>query len=116
MDEIELLEFELDESTSFQQQLSSIAHITKKLYLLQIFKLMQPVEQELIEKDLNEFKVYLKEWTTHIDAAEKAFQNSIRINCDEFLLDILDKMLPYLKGRIKKVSYYKKSMQIQILM
>jgi len=105
--ELELLEFDLEESESLQQQIDIIAQILKKQYLMETFKLMQPFSKELQEKDLQELRAIMREWFSRIDATTKAIREGSLIGCDDQLISILDKMLPYLKGKIKNVSYYK---------
>lgn len=114
LDEVDMLEFDLEACESFQQQISLAAQIVKKLYLIEILKIMQPVEAQLNETDLFAFRSSFKEWSSEVDVVVKAFQNGSRIDCDEAVMNILDRMLPYLKSRIKNLTYYKKSRQIQI--
>lgn len=75
---------------------------------------MQPVEAQLNETDLIEFRSSLKECISKVDAVSKALQAGSRIDCDEAVIDIIGNMLPYFKGRIKNITYYKRSRQIQI--
>ncbi|NJD03134.1 MAG: hypothetical protein FIA99_11200 [Ruminiclostridium sp.] len=114
LDEVDMLEFDIEGCEGFQQQISLAAQIIKKLYLIEILKIMQPVEAQLNKTDLIEFRSSFKEWSLKVDIVAKALQNGDRIDCDETVMDILDRMLPYLKGRIKNLTYYKKSRQIQI--
>lgn len=114
LDEVDMLEFDIEVCEGFQQQISLAAQIVKKLYFIEILKIMQPIEAQLNETDLVEFRSSLKEWTLKVDAVAKASQNESRIDCDEAVMNILCKMLPYLKGRIKNLTYYKRSRQIQI--
>lgn len=114
LDEVDMLEFGIEVCEDFQQKISLATQIVKKLYLLEILKIMQPVEAQLTETDLMEFRSSLKEFTSRVDVVVKAFQNGNRIDCDEAAMDILDNALPYFKGRIKKLTIYKKSRQIQI--
>jgi hypothetical protein len=114
LDEVDILEFDIEGCESFQQQISLATQIVKKLYLIEILRIMQPVETQLNETDLIEFRSTLKEWTLEVDVVSKAFQTGGRIDCDEAVIDILDRMLPYLKGSIKNLTYYKRSRQIQI--
>ena len=72
------------------------------------------MEAQLTEIDLIEFRSSLKEWTSRVDVVTKAFQNGNRIDCDDVAMYILDRILPYLKGRLKKLTFYEKSRQIQI--
>lgn len=114
LDEVEMLEFGIEACEGFQQQISLATQIVKKLHLIEILKIIQPVEAQLNETDLIEFRSSLKEWTLKVDVVSKAFQTGGRIDCDEAVIDILDRMLPYLNGRIKNLTYYKRSRQIQI--
>ena len=115
LDEVDILEFDIEGCESFQQQISLATQIVKKLYLIEILRIMQPVETQLNETDLIEFRSTLKEWTLEVDVVSKAFQTGGRIDCDEAVIDILDRMLPYLKGSIKNLTYYKRSRQIKIV-
>jgi hypothetical protein len=114
IDEIDMLEFEVEGCDDFQQQMSLAAQVAKKLYLIEIIKIMQPVEAQLNEADLVEFRSSCKEQSVIIDTVAKAIQNANRMDCDEAIMDILNRMLPYLKGRIKSLTYYKKSRQLLI--
>lgn len=115
LDEIEILEFELEDAENLVQRLEGTSQIVKKLFLLDVLKLMQPVENEIIETDLNEFRSFYKEIAARTDAVVESIRSSNRLNCDDICLYILDRMLPYFKLNIKSINVYSKSKQIQIL-
>lgn len=115
LDEIEILEFELEDAKNFMQRLEGTSQIVKKLFLLDVLKLMQPLEPELNEADLNEFRNFYRKMAAKTDAIVQAIRNNNRMDCDDICLCILDRMAPYLNGNIKKINVYKKSKQIQIV-
>jgi len=82
LDEVDILEFDIEGCESFQQQISLATQIVKKLYLIEILRIMQPVETQLNETDLIEFRSTLKEWTLEVDVVSKAFKTGGRIDCD----------------------------------
>jgi len=87
----------------------------KKLFLLDVLKLMQPFETELSETDLNEFRSFYKDIAAKTDAVVESIRNGNRLDCDDICLCILDRMLPYFKVNIKSINVYSKSKQIQIV-
>jgi len=115
LDEIEILEFELEDAENLVQRLEGTSQIVKKLFLLDVLKLMQPFETELSKTDLNEFRSFYKEIAARTDAVVESIRNSNRLNCDDICLYILDRMLPYFKVDIKSIYFYSKSKQIQIV-
>jgi hypothetical protein len=104
--EIELQEFELEDSENFHQRLDGISLIVKKLFLLDILKLMQPFESELSEADLNEFRGFYKEIASKIGTVIHCIRNGNRLGCDDVSFCILEKILPYIKGSIKGIAVY----------
>lgn len=86
LDEIEVLEFELEDAENFVQRLEGTSQIVKKLFLLDVLKLMQPLEAELSEIDLNEFRNFYREIATRTDAIVQAIRSSNRLDCDDIWL------------------------------
>ena len=116
LDDADMLEFELEGCEDIHKYLSLSAQIIKKQYYQELIKIMLPMESQLSEADFSEYRNILKEWSSKVDSVEKAFQSGERIDCDESSMDILYKMTPYLKNKIKDITYYKKSKQLQIAM
>lgn len=114
LDEIDALEFELDCCNDFPQRLSFASGVVKKLYLLEILKIMILHENELKGADRSEFRDLYRQLSAKVDLVAKALQNGNRLEVEEFVLDILEKIIPYIKDGIKKITIYKKSKQIQI--
>lgn len=114
LDEIELLEFELEIAESFKQKLDCIVQLVKKQFLLELLKLMQPIESELNETHLNELRCSYRELTAKIDALIYAIRDGKPMDGDDTTFYILEKMLPYIKDSIKEVKIYKNSRQILI--
>ena len=110
----DILEFELEDSENLQQRLNGVSQIVKKLLLLDVLNFMQPLEIQLNETDLIEFRNFYKEWVSKTDDVVSSIRNSRCLDCNEPSLLIIEKMLPYIKGSIKGVSFYKKSRQIHI--
>lgn len=112
--EIEILKFELEDAENFVQRLEGTSQIVKKLFLLDVLKLMQPLDIELSEADLNAFRSFYREMAAKTDAVVQSIRNNNRLDCDDINLCILEKILPYIKGYIKEIFVYKKSRQIKI--
>lgn len=114
LDEIDILEFELEDSAEFEQRLTGVSQIIKKLFLRDMLKLMQPIADQLGEAELTEFRSIYREWISKTDAVARLIRNGSRLDCNDDNLVIIEKFLPCIKGNIKGITLYKKSRQIQI--
>lgn len=115
LDEIDMLEFQIDGCRVLDQRVRLVAALVKKLYLADMLKIMMSVENELSESDSAEFRKVYFDFEGRIDSIAHSVLSGKKFDCNDSSLDILEKMAPYLKGYLKKIMYYKKSRQIQIV-
>lgn len=115
LDEIDSLEFQLEEYNNYYQRLSHATEIIKKHYLLQILKIMLAIENELTGDDCDEFRSLIKELSLKVNSIARDIKEGNRLYCEDLVLDIIEKFILYLKSSIKNIKIYRKSRQIQIV-